>query len=420
MLGAWSRYAEMSGTLAGLAGLVSSVVLAGALFSPGTPETETETETPEVRAAVRVEIETEAQRRAVRASMVDLWSDSDTGTSVDVVMGPEGIDALRERGIAFEVLVPDIDAVAAAEMARIEAAEIARPGNWFAEYRDYETVDAYLDVLAARRPDLARVERLGASTHGRPIRALRLSAARDDAKAIVLNGGQHAREWISVMVSTCVADRMVSGYDTDPRIQALLDERVVWVAPVINPDGYVHSWESDRYWRKNRAEPYGVDLNRNWSVGFGARGSSSNRRSQIYRGPYAFSEPETRALRDLITREPVVAHVDFHSFGQMILYPWGYTKKPAPERDRLAALGDAMASAIAATHGEHYKLMSAAELYAAGGTALDWSYGEGGADGFTIELRPTGGSGFVLPPEQIVPTCDEGLAAVLALAERVD
>lgn len=369
---------------------------------------------------MRVQVHSEAQRAVVRTAMLDLWSDSDTGATFDVVMDLEGLDALRERGIAFEVLVPDIDVVAAAERARIEGAEIARPGNWFAEYRDYDTVDAYLDVLAARRPDLARVEHLGVSTNGRRIRALRLSAAEGEAKAIVVNGGQHAREWISVMVSTCVADRMVAGYDTDPRIRGVLDARVVWVAPVINPDGYVHSWESDRYWRKNRAEPYGVDLNRNWSVGFGGRGSSSNRRSQIYRGPHAFSEPETRALRDLITREPVIAHVDFHSFGQMILYPWGHTKKPAPERDRLAALGDAMASAIAATHGERYKLMSAADLYTAGGTALDWSYGEGGADGFTIELRPTGGSGFVLPPEQIVPTCDEGLAAVLALAERVD
>ena len=400
----------------GLTGLVSAVALAAALLASDP----TEAESPGPRAAVRVQIHSEAQRAAVRAAMLDLWSDSDAGTALDVVMGPEGIDALREWGIAFEVLVPDIDAVAAAEKARIESAEIARPGNWFAEFRDYETVDAYLDVLAARRPDLARVERLGVSSNGRRIRALRLSAAEDEAKAIVLNGGQHAREWISVMVSICVADRMVAGYDTDPRVRAVLDERVVWVAPVINPDGYVHSWESDRYWRKNRAEPYGVDLNRNWSVGFGGRGSNSNRRSQIYRGPHAFSEPETRALRDLITREPVVAHIDFHSFGQMILYPWGHTKKPAPQRDRFAALGDAMASAIAQAHGKRYKLMSAAELYAAGGTALDWSYEKGGAYGFTIELRPTGGSGFVLPPEQIVPTCDEGLAAVLALAERLD
>ncbi len=416
MLSVGSRSRESFGSLVGVAGLVSTLALVAVLLSP--PEGVLDPCGP--RAAVRVHVRSEAARATVRAVLLDLWSDADTGASLDVVVGPEGAQTLREHGIAFEILVPDIDAVAAEEKVRIEAAQVARPSNWFAEYRDYETVDAYLDVVAARRPDLARVEQLGVSTQGRRIRALRLSAAPAEAKAFVLNGGQHAREWISVMVSTCVADRLVTEYDTDPTIRAVLDDTVVWVAPVINPDGYVHSWESDRYWRKNRAEPYGVDLNRNWSVGFGGRGSSSNRRSQIYRGPHAFSEPESRALRDLIIREAPVAHVDFHSFGQMILYPWGHSKKPAPDRDRFAALGDAMASAIAATHGERYKLMSAAELYAAGGTALDWSYDEAGAYGFTIELRPSGGSGFVLPPEQILPTCDEGLAAVLALAQRLE
>lgn len=372
-----------------------------------------------VRAAVRIEPRSEAERQQVLALAVDLWSDSDRGPRLDVVLEPSGLDALTAAGIAYEVLSPDIDADAAAERARLEQAEAARPGNWFAEYRDYETVDAHLDTLVARRPDLARVETLGTSVMGRRIRALRISAAGAEAPAIVVNGGQHAREWISVMVSTCVADRLVTDYDADPRVHAVLDRHAVWVAPVINPDGYVFSWESDRYWRKNRRGSYGVDLNRNWSVGFGGRGSSSNRRSQIFRGPHAFSEPETQALRDLLMREPSVAHIDFHSFGQLILYPWSHTKKVAPDRDKLAALGDAMASAIYDVHRQPYRLMPAQDLYMAGGTALDWSYGERGAMGFTIELRPKGGSGFVLPPDQIVPTCDEAYAAVLALAERL-
>ena len=129
--------------------------------------------------------------------------------------------------------------------------------------------------------------------------------------------------------------------------------------------------------------------------------------------------PRPRALRDLLEREPTALHIDFHSFGQLILYPWSHTKQPAPDRDRLAALGDVMASAIYSTHGESYRLMSGQDLYVAGGTALDWSYGERGAMGFTIELRPSGGNGFVLPPEQIEPTCDEAYAAVLAVAERL-
>lgn len=370
-------------------------------------------------AAVTVEIDDEAVRQWLLAEAVDLWSDTDAGPTLSVVLDAEALAQLQARGAAFELLSADIEADAAEERARLRGAEAARPGSWFSEYRDFATVDAYLDTLAARS-ELARVEHLGVSTQGRPIRALRISDAPQGAPAIVLNGGQHAREWISVMVATCIADRLVTDAQVDPAVQGLLARNTVWVAPVINPDGYVYSWESDRYWRKNRQGKHGVDLNRNWSVGFGGRGSSSNKRSQIYRGPHAFSEPETRALRDLIVREPVVAHVDFHSFGQLILYPWGYTKKPAPDLDRLASLGRSMAAAIEATHGEVYRPMAAQDLYTAGGTALDWSYGERSAMGYTIELRPSGGNGFVLPPEQIVPTCDEGYAAVRSMAAQME
>ncbi len=408
---AWSRI-RVPGIV--WSGVVTAALVAGLVGSTPCDEA---TEAVAL-AAVRLEVADEAQRERVLGLAVDLWSDTDTGRVLEVVLEPAGLEALRAEGIDLEVLSPDIMADAAAERARLEDADAARPGNWFAEYRDYETVDAYLDTVAARRPDLARVESLGTSVMGRRIRALRISAAGEEAPAVVVNGGQHAREWISVMVTTCVADRLVTDYDSDPRVRSILDRQAVWVAPLINPDGYVHSWESDRYWRKNRQGGHGVDLNRNWSVGFGGRGSSSNKRSQIYRGPHAFSEPETQALRDLLTREPVTAHVDFHSFGQLILYPWSHTKKPAPDKDQLAALGDAMASAIYGAHGNSYRLMAAQDLYTAGGTALDWSYGERGAPGFTIELRPKGGNGFVLPPEQIMPTCDEGYAAVLALAEK--
>jgi carboxypeptidase T len=107
-------------------------------------------------------------------------------------------------------------------------------------------------------------------------------------------------------------------------------------------------------------------------------------------------------------------HVDFHAYGQLLLYPWGYTATPAKDRARFAAAGDRIASAMFAEHQTRYSLMQSVELYPAAGTMSDWMYGEAEATSFTIELRPKGG-GFVLPPAEIRPTCDEGLAAVLAL-----
>ena len=98
-------------------------------------------------------------------------------------------------------------------------------------------------------------------------------------------------------------------------------------------------------------------------------------------------------------------------------YPWSHTGTPTKDRDRFAALGDGIASAMFATHQTRYALQPGVDLYAAAGTMTDWMYGEAHALSYTIELRPKGGSGFVLPPDQIKPTCDEGLAAVLALAK---
>jgi carboxypeptidase T len=364
------------------------------------------------RVAIRVR---SGDAATAEALALDVWSeDRGAGLPLDVVVTDDALDQLRARGVAFDVLVPDIDAAAAAEYARLHSPTAARPTDWFGDFRDYTAISARLHELAELAPDRAEVKVIGASIEGRPLWALRIGHGPNK---MLLNGTQHAREWIAAMTATCVADRLVRDYDRDPAIRALVDRSELWIVPVVNPDGYQFSWGTDRYWRKNRRDRLGVDLNRNFSVAWGGGGSSRFPRSDIYRGAYAFSEPETAALRDLAMREHFAKHVDFHAYGQLILYPWNYTGTPAKDRDLFAAVGDGIASAMFATHQNRYALQPGIDLYAAAGTMTDWMYGEAHALSYTIELRPKGGSGFVLPPEQIKPTCDEGLAAVLALAK---
>jgi len=314
--------------------------------------------------------------------------------------------------------VTDIDAAAAAEAARLRS-PAAHTADWFAEYHDERETVAHLRALADLAPDRVSSQVIGSSLEARPIWALRIGA-RDDAGtvAMLIDGTQHAREWIATAVTTCVADRLVRDYDRDPAIHAFVDHTRLWVIPVVNPDGYQHTWSTDRYWRKNRRDRSGVDLNRNYAVGFGGPGSSGNKRAETYRGAYAFSEPESSALRDLVRGERIALHIDFHAYGQLVLYPWSHTGAPTKDRDRFAAVGDRMTSAMVAAHRTPYRLSSAIEFYAAAGSLMDWAYGEAGVLSYAIELRPHwpgGAIGFVLPPEQIRPTCDEGLAAVLAL-----
>jgi hypothetical protein len=373
---------------------------------------------PPTRVAIRVACDAPAACELAESLSVDVWSEQrGRGLPLDVVVPSDALARLATAGVSWDVLVPDIDAVAAAEAARLRS-PAAHTADWFGEYRDYNAITAHLRELTELAPDRVSLQAIGNTLENRPLWALRIGGGAPDATPMLINGTQHAREWIAAMVSTCVADRLVRGYDSDPAIRAFVDHTRLWVVPVVNPDGYQYSWSTNRYWRKNRRDRHGVDLNRNFSVAFGGTGSSRNERSETYHGPYAFSEPESAALRDLARREAIALHVDLHAYGQMLLYPWSYTGTPAKDRDRFAALGDRMASAMFAAHKTQYRLMSSIDLYAAAGTMGDWMYGEAGALSYTIELRPKGpggARGFVLPPEQIRPTCDEGLAAVLAL-----
>jgi carboxypeptidase T len=367
-----------------------------------------------VQRAIRV-LCTEATCALVDSLAIDIWSEQrGPGIPLDVVVTDDALARLDAAGVPWQILVPDIDAAARAEADRLRSPAAARPADWFAEYRDFDAISAHLRELVELAPDRTSLQAIGGSIEGRPLWALRIGRA-PGATPMLINGTQHAREWIATMVTTCIADRLVRGYDRDPQIRAFVDRTELWVVPVVNPDGYQYSWGSRRLWRKNRRGGYGVDLNRNFDVAWGGPGASRDRRSEIYRGEYAFSEPETAALRDLVKREHIALHIDFHAYGQLVLYPWGHTSSPTKDHQRFAAIGDRMASALFAAHETRYALMPSIELYPASGTMSDWVYGEADALSYTIELRPKGGIGFVLPPEQIRPTCDEGLAAVLAL-----
>jgi carboxypeptidase T len=372
---------------------------------------------PATRSAVRVRPSDDAQLEIVQAVALDQWSEhvAIAQPVLDVVVDGAGLVRLSEAGVAYELLVPDIDAVAAAERERLQQPKSQRPSDWFAEYHDFQAIHARLEWLAAEHPELVSLSVIGSSIEGRPLLAMQIGGRDEAAVPMLINGGQHAREWIAAMVPICITERLIGGYETDAALRAFVDGTRLWVVPVVNPDGYQYSWNADRYWRKNRRDDHGVDLNRNFGIAFGGEGSSTNKRSQTYRGPHAFSEPETAALRHLVRRESIAVHIDFHAYGQLLLHPWAHTKTPPSERDRYAAIGDRMASAIFAAHGERYTIQAGADLYPAAGTMSDWMHGEADALSFTVELRPNGKGGFVLPPEQIRPTCDEALAAMLEL-----
>jgi carboxypeptidase T len=175
-------------------------------------------------------------------------------------------------------------------------------------------------------------------------------------------------------------------------VRALLESRDIWIVPMVNPDGVEWDIASNRYrnWRKNRRNngngTYGVDLNRNYGFRWGTGGSSRDPASDVYMGTEPFSEPETRVIRDFVrARSNAKTLLTFHTFSELILYPWGHThQRLGNERDR--AVFETMAQTMSQWNG--YRPQSASDLYIASGDTVDWAYGELGIFAFTFELSP--------------------------------
>ena len=372
---------------------------------------------------VRVEVRSVADLRLMEAVGADQWSHSiRPGVPADFMVSPEALAALDEAGMDYAVVVEDVQAIIDAENERMRGG--GRRG-WFDDFRTLAEIDGYLGTLAAQRPDIASVIDVGPSIEGRTIRGLRIAndSFGDPAckPTILFNACQHSREWISPMVAMYAADRLVAAHGIDPDLTALIDRAEVLIVPVVNPDGYHYTWTTNRLWRKNRRNngngTFGVDLNRNWGVGWGLNnGSSGSGSSETYRGTAPFSEPETDAVRALaVSRPRLAAHVDLHSYGQLLLAPWGYTADLPPGHETFQMLGAEMQQIIKSVHGRTYVHgPTYTVLYPISGGATDWFWGDREAHSFLFELR---GSGFILPPEEIIPNGEEILPALVHLAE---
>jgi len=170
-----------------------------------------------------------------------------------------------------------------------------------------------------------------------------------------------------------------------------------------------------------------VDPNRSYGYMWGTLNVSTSSHvpsDETYVGPWAFSEPETRAIRDLISSEQFHGIITYHSFSQLILYPWGYTAKPIviqEDHDRMVKLANRMRDLIRGVHDVAYTSEQSSQLYPTAGDTTDWTYGIYGITPFTIELRPrtVAEGGFILPASQIQPTGEENRPAALEFIQQV-
>ena len=380
-------------------------------------------------------VRTALDRSAVAATGAAIV-EADHG-SVVVTASPSDLRRLRELPYG---VTPHADPAARAERRLPDGRAATFPANDSGYHTYQEWVDETTAIVAAHPSLVARVQ-IGTSYEGRAIWALKVSdnAARDEAEPeILFTHGQHAREHLTVEMALYLLHELTDDYAADSRIRAAVDTREIWIVPSVNPDGAEFDVASGSYvfWRKNRQPPsppasgstIGTDLNRNWDFLWGCcGGSSEDPASETYRGPSPFSAPETQALRDLVASrriggvQQITAAIDFHTYGELVLWPYGYTTDdlaPGLDADQHAAFV-AIGQGMAADNG--YTPQQASDLYITDGSIDDWLWGVEGVFAFTFEMYPTAANpGFYPPDEAIARETARNRDAVLRLLEIAD
>ena len=248
----------------------------------------------------------------------------------------------------------------------------------------------------------------------------------DNKPGFYIQAAVHSREWLANAATMYILNALAEGYGHVDRITNILDAINIYIAPTVNIDGYIYSWEVNRMWRKNRRDngdgTFGIDLNRNYDGPVGtwcSTGASTNPNSDTYCGSAAFSEPETYATALFMKNDSlnIRAAFDMHTSGQLIMYPWAYTKDKveSPYYEEFARLGEEQEDAIYNVHGVQYRPIQIADFCVCSGSSVDFAWSEG-ILGFGYEGR---GPGFNPPPENIILQGQEQLAAVLVVAESL-
>jgi carboxypeptidase T len=366
-----------------------------------------------------------------------------TGAAVDgIEHGRVQITAIPSEVAAIRALGLRVEAVPVPVHEPGRGNSITSGNNLFppadANYHDYPEMITEINALVASKPAIAQKLSIGTSHEGRDMPLIKISdnvGTDENEPEVLYNAHQHAREHLTVEMALYLLHQFIDLYGSDSRITNLVNSREIWIVPDMNPDGgeYDIATGSYRSWRKNRqpnsgSSNVGTDLNRNWGFQWGCcGGSSGSTGSETYRGPSAFSAPETQRLRNFVNSrviggaQQIKTHIDFHTYSELVLWPYGYTTANttptlnADVQSTFATIGNQMAASNGFTPEQ------ASDLYIADGTIIDWMWATHAIFSYTLELYPASGGGGFYPPDEVIPAqTSRNREASLLLAEYAD
>jgi len=345
------------------------------------------------------------------------YPDLDTGNKVLISFEPWTLETNYDEGYhLMKVTQREIDLLTDAGLRVVVADQQELPVlESIPGYPCYQTVEetfAFAEALATNYPDLATWTDVGnsweksAGLGGYDMMVLRLtnSAIPGPKPRLFATGAIHAREYTTAPLLVRFAEYLVDNYGTDADATWILDYHEVHLMFYTNPDGRKKA-EGGASWRKNTNQNYcgatssnrGADLNRNFNYQWGCCGGSSGSPcNEIYRGPSPASEPETQAVQNYLRyifpdqrgpnpndpapNDATGVYLDIHSYGQLVLWPWGYTSSKPPNGTQLQTLGRKFA------YWNGYQPQQAIGLYVTDGATDDFAYGDLGVASSTFEL----------------------------------
>lgn len=299
-----------------------------------------------------------------------------------------------------------------------KVSKIATPFNYFdgsmGGYFRYDEMLFIMEWMKDLYPELvSKMDTIrGYKTHdGNVITYLKISdfpAIDENEPELLYTALHHAREPNSLSQMIFYMWYLLENYYKNPEIKYLVDHTEMYFVPCVNPDGYKinikNKPDGGGLWRKNGRKDesgklVGVDLNRNYGYewGYDDEGSSPNQGSETYRGTAGFSEPETSAIREFCVSRNFVMALNFHTFGNLLIHPWGYNDQPTAENHIFTGMGNVMIK------DNFFKMGTGSETvgYTTNGDSDDYMYGEQGEKNKIYSFTPEVGPSFWPSPGDI-------------------
>lgn len=326
-----------------------------------------------------------------------------------LALSSEEADQLRRMGFDFELL-------------RHSLAENIDEG-----YHTFDEVWAYLDSLNNIYPDLMVLDTLGYSQFdGLPLPLVKISdnpEMEEDEITVLYDGIHHAREPISIEICLKLIAYLLENYGNDTDVDFWVDETEIFILPMINPEGWKYITDGNLpfpYWRKNKRDndengsfsqlTDGVDLNRNYPAAWSAGDPVMS--SEIYRGPWPFSESELLARKQLVLQQKPVMSITYHSYGEVVIYANSLGGTYFPDNDYISQVAQQLASNITNIYGSNYDW---GYFMIEAGLSNFWMYTEAGCFEYCIET----GQDFIPSYQMADAVSDENLQGALFLLDRV-